>query len=373
MGKKLLGRVGSLRSDERKVQATCVVLRRYIRENCKEGDALASVRQLAGELEISFSVVCGALRQLALAGILEVNHGSRTRVTAAALRVRVGILTPLNLTHPRTSGYHQMLMYHLVEEMDRLGVDVSFYCGFNKPWVFGHKRIPWNFVNDVHCGHLDGVIVFSDVGTVGLDVCESLSIPVVGIGSDYSAYACFDVMDVTRVGVRSLLGAGCRRLAMISWDGGGCRTIFERAVRRRKLEIVPQWVCAGFQTIRHPTLLGAGEEAFGKIWDALDKKPDGLLITDAAYMPEVVTAIQKRGICVPAELKIAAHSHKTEASFPVTLLMNDPERQARELTEVLLVKLGLRPQNLSTQRVLRCTVRENQGGTGLLACAQKMY
>ena len=92
MRKVLNRRVLAEGSDGLKIQAICVVVRDYIRRHCREGNALVSMRQLAKELGVGLPAVHWALRQLAFAGLVEVNHGERTRVTAAALRAQGGVL-----------------------------------------------------------------------------------------------------------------------------------------------------------------------------------------------------------------------------------------------------------------------------------------
>ena len=349
-------------SDERKVQTTCVVLRDYIRKHYKEGDALMPVRQLTKTLGVSITTVCGALHQLSLAGLLEVNHGERTRVTAAALRARVALLAPDELTHPSASAYTRMLVHHLLEKADGAGFDVSLYSGLGKPWMVDNKKnIPWNFLNDARCGHLDGVIVLSDNGAAGIDVCESLNIPIVGSLEDYLAFARFDLGEMVRSSVASLVKAGCGRLAMISWSEQEASLALERALHEHGLPAVPQWVKTGV----HPSLPDAGHRLFGEIWDARREKPDGLLIMDDVYVPDVIRAIGERKIKVPEKLKIVAHSNKGNRfayPFPVTLMENDPEHQADALLEVLLARMGSTPQDAPAQRWLKSVMVSIHGG-----------
>jgi len=345
-------RISRAGSDERKVQTACVALRDYIRRNYKEGDALMPVRQLTRELGVSITTVCGALNQLGLAGLLEVRHGERTRVTAAALRARVGILAPDELTHPSASVYTRMLVHHLLGKVDGAGFDVSFYGGLRKPWSDDRKSIPWNFINDARCGHLDAAIVLSDDGTAGVAICESLNIPIVGSLEDCSAFARFDFGGMVRSSLAALAEAGCRRMAIISWAGGG---VFEDGLNERGLPVVPQWVKTG----THPSLPEAGYRLFGEVWDARREKPDGLLVMDDVYVPGVVRAIRERRIRVPQKLKVIAHSNKGnrfDYPFPVTLMENDPELQAEGLLDALLVKMGQKPQEAPVRRFLESMV-----------------
>ncbi|MCL1856730.1 MAG: substrate-binding domain-containing protein [Kiritimatiellaeota bacterium] len=349
-------------ADGRKIQAVCVVLRDYIRKHYAAGEVLMPVRQLAGALGTSLPTVCGALQQLKLAGFLEVNHGERTRIAAAALSPRVGILVPADMTHPEASEYNRIVTHHLLKALREQGMGVSFYSGFNVPWASNTEEMPWNFLNDARCGHLDAVVVNGAHCSPGIALCEDVNIPVVGMSHEYPAYVTLG-LESARLGARALLRAGCRRMALIAWENQVSRPAFEREVRAQKGRTVPEWVRTGMDRGAHPSIPGSGRRLFGEIWDAFDEKPDGLVIADDVYVPEVVQAIGERKIEVPAMLRVAAHHNKGNRfvyPFPVTLVENDPERQARELAEVVLVKLGLRPQELPTQRVLKSTVIKNE-------------
>ena len=352
--KRVLDRRRADGASGRKAQAVCVALRDYIRKHYREGDALMPIRQLTKALGASITTVGGALRQLHLAGLLEVNHGERTRVTALALKTRVGILTSANLAHPNASEYGRHLVCALLEALQGAGFEVALYCGLNAPWACTTENVPWNFLNDARCGTVDAVVVTGNHGTAGLGLCESLGIPVIGILEDYPAFVSFDGPGMVRSGIRALLEAGCRRVAMIAWDAG-MAAMAKEALRRKGLATVPEW----FRTQVHPLIPDAGYRLLGEVWDAHGEKPDGLLIADDAYAPGVARAIRERGIAVPAKLKVAALGNKGlgfDWPFPVTVLENDPVKQARNLVEVLQVRLGMREG--SVKRILKCSTNK---------------
>ncbi len=318
-------------------QATAAVLREHVRKHCSPGEKLSTVRTLARELGVSLNTVSGALHRLAAAGLVRVRQGDGAYVTGEGLRPRVGVFTAGDITHPRAARCGRHVMHHCLRLLREADLDAALYTGPREPWDY-RPNAPWNYLNDIRAANLEGVIACSTPEVARLDLCEEAGIVVVGMSDGFPFWAANDDEGMIRTGARRLIDAGCRRLAMIAWNTDRVQGAFRAELASAGIEIVPDWIRSGNQ----PCQGGAGWEDFRDLWSASREKPDGLLIADDVFFPDVATAIQELRIKVPEDLEVVTQGNRGIPAlypFPVTVLENDPEAHAQALVNLLLMQL----------------------------------
>lgn len=308
-------------------------LRRYIAAHCKSGDALPPVRELMVDLGISHSTLRAAQSLLAQEGYLDIRHGSGVYVSERALTRRIGIYSELDLLQPRMSTYHREVMRGLRRYFQERGVRADVYLG---EAMIGHEQpdrpTANRFMEDVEAGRLDGV-VFTEVPITEQWLKWTAGFTLPSVGGWWTPYRFQMPQDTMKVGVETLIGQGCRHLALLAW--GHSADEFEQCMSEHGLEYRPGWARHDLE----PSLAGAGWQEFREIWSAYPAKPDGLLILDDVLAEDAAKAIAELRIQVPEQLRVVAHANKGGEwgfPFPATRLEVDPAEAAEALGAMML-------------------------------------
>jgi len=315
-------------------------LRKYIAAYCKAGEALPPVRQLMVELGISHSTLRSAQSLLAQEGYLDIRHGSGVYVCERAVTRRIGIYSELDLLQPRISTYHREVVRGLRRYFKERGVLADVYLGEAMIGQEEPDRPTANcFMEDVEAGRLDGV-VFTETPTTEPWLKWSAGFPLPSVGGWWTPYRFQMPQDTMKVGVETLIGQGCRHLALLAW--GHSADAFEQCLTGYGLDYRSGWCRHDLE----PSLAGAGWQEFREIWSAYPAKPDGLLILDDVLAEDAAKAIAELRIQVPEQLRVVAHANKGSEfgfPFPATRLEMDPAEEAEALGSMMLALLDGKP------------------------------
>jgi DNA-binding LacI/PurR family transcriptional regulator len=311
-------------------------MRERLLKPLRPGGRLPSVRELAAELGVCVETVRAAQRLLADRGELEIRHGSGAYPPGRKAERCVGIVSELDLLHPRTSAFFPAVVRRLRCFFAASHVRTEFYMGESQPGERRERPTCGRLAADVAAGRLDGIVVVSAPETDSWRrFLDRLPAPFVGAGSPYVAG--LDPFSLIRLGLRSLAAQGGRRVAILGWAERN--TVDDAALASAAaevgLETRPGWIRHGL----HPQLCGAGWEEFREIWTACREKPDCLLATDDVLFAEATVAILEMGLRIPGQLRIAAHANagaEPRVPFPLTLLRVDPAWGADQYGEMLV-------------------------------------
>lgn len=345
---------------ERMFERVADFLEAHVKKNLKPGDRLPGIKVLSKELGVSEWTLRSAQALLAQSGVLDVRHGSGVFMATPTERAsRIGIYCAYDILNPRTSSFHQQVPYHLREWLKEKGLASEIYVGDAKPNEEATPGADLRFCRDVEANRLNGMVLLNVNPTrEWLEWEKKVGIPSIGLTKNYKLTSNSETL--IKIGLKTLLRAGCQKIALMSWGmNGRSAEPFKKALEAVGLEYHPEWVTGDL----HPALNGAGWEEFRELWSARSEKPDGILIDDDLLFSEACHAIQEMGISVPDELRIVARSNagsRNHSPVPVTLVESNPREHAEIIGQQLMARLQGEPAEPVTTE-LTYTIREEPG------------
>ena len=315
------------------------------------GDRFGSQNELARRFGVSHLTVREAISALVQEGLLERRFGSGTYVSDFNSHMHVGILTELDLTCPRTSYFYIHLALKTMEILEAKGVRTRLYIGSTSSGdESGCPNAVSQLMPEIEGGHVSGLIIFS------CPFVEELRRMLQEKGIPYSsdpawpnpAFTSFHP-PMVKLGVETLLGEGCRRIAFIEHGhkGGDARNrdLFTKLISDAGLPVYRSWIgraIAGSE--------GDSRRALKQIWGAQREKPDGFLVLDDIIYREISPMFLHSGIRLPEDLVVVAHANEGDplpmSPSPIRILV-DPSECAEIMVNHLLAKLtGAAPRSL---------------------------
>ncbi len=325
----------SPRQHDRVAQA----LRGLVKKSLNPGDPLPSVRELMARLQVSMATVRAAQALLQQEGLIEIRHGAGAYVSLAEKRLRIGVLSDLDLLHPRTGHYFRALASGVMEYFRARGTQPTLYTGsYVSPLEPPAGPVCPQFWEDVEAGRLDGaVIVDAWLNDAYIERCRRSPVPLVGSFTGYGVAT--DTPAIVAAAVRRLAAAGCTRLGLMTWEHRLASEPFRKAVAAGGLATKDGWIKGDIS----PNLAAAGWDEFREIWGASREKPDGLVILDDLLFADAQMAIFELGIRVPEQLRLAVQTNRGSESplrLPVTATFEiDPSEAAEFLADTLVKRL----------------------------------
>ena len=311
-------------------QQVADILRREILPSLQPGQRLPAETKLAVQLGVSVLTLRQALSALAQQGLIERRHGSGSYVAQAASELSVAIVTLLSES-PRDASFQARLFRMVGTHFSERGYRVRHYA---QP-----LQTDWSdFLQDVRAGRLAGaVFIAMNPGVLG-DALDQKGLPFVVTADAFPHAVAIDQVNLIQTATRYLLERGCRKLALMQWEGGvtarDCEA-FATVMAAYGAPVQEQWIRRAVD----PAQPGSGWEQFREIWAARAEKPDGLLVTDDVILQDVALAILDLHIQVPGQLQIVAQTNKGSGvryPFPVVALEIDPQEVATGLGEMLI-------------------------------------
>ncbi len=308
-------------------------LRAKVLREFQPNDKIPSARLLAATFGVSVPTLRAAQAILMHDGLLVGYPRSGVRLAARPARLRVGVLSELNLLCA-TGGYYRDLAGHSVSVLRARRMAPVLYCGTVQPGEIDDAITCPEFWDAVERRQLDAAVILDVPGTEAwARRVRALPVPAVGSMTDYTLAPRGNSMIAE--GLRCLQRQGARRIAMLTWNQPDACPRFEQALAGLGLMSRSGWIGGAF----NPALPGSGWEAFREVWGAHAEKPDGLLVTDEVLFRDAALAIVQLGIDVPARLSVVTHANGRDAPpsalFPHTRFEFDPRADAEALTDLL--------------------------------------
>jgi DNA-binding LacI/PurR family transcriptional regulator len=323
---------------------TAETLRERIRARHKPGDSLPALRHLCDETGVSLNTVRAALALLAREGRVEIRHGAGVFVRAPAERLRVGLLSELNLLMP-VCAYHRNLANETLLILRERGMTPHLFCGTVMPGENPEEPTCPEFWEAAGHQRLDGAIILSvPSNDPWYFRVEEMALPAVGEHCTFHVpHADVRVVDP---GLRALARQGASRIALLTASRDKVLPLFEQGLLDLGLSTDPGWIAGEL----NPALPGVGWQEFRDVWRASDERPDGLLVTDDVLFSGAAEAIRDLRIDVPGQLRVATQANRGNVSTPPpfahTRIEFDPRDFAVTLVDSLEQRLaGKRPPN----------------------------
>ena len=324
-------------------------LRKFLISEVSPGGKLPALHELSATLGVSPTTLRTAQALLVQEGWLDVRHGSGVYATSRVQRRVIGIVSEMDLLHPRATPFVSEAARLLRDALTERGLRTELYVGTVVPWSDSVAPTCLRFFEDFNAGRLDGVVVVNAPRNEPWQHLEKdESFPWVSVAYDVLTP---DAKQLVELGVRQLQEQGCRRVAMLGWGGASLQKVLRDAAHASGVEVRDKWMRTDF----HPWLTAAGWAEFREAWSAYTKKPDGLLILDDGLFSEAVVAIDELRIRVPDQMRVVTHANKgagVRYTFPVTLLQNDPALVAKILETKLLKAMKGEPRGEPTGHAL---------------------
>ncbi len=332
-----LDRIRPLPGTPSRHDRVAAVLREMIQSELKPGDPLPSVRDLMKALGVSMPTVRAGQAILASEGLLEVRQGRGVFVAEHASRWRIGILSELDLLHPRTGHYFRALASEVTTRLIEAGLTPELYNGKYLGMDPQDEPTCPRFWIDVEAERLDGAVIVDLPHTTAWEKrLEESPIPLVGSYTDLTT--CTDSESIVSLAARRLAEQGCRRVALITWELNRVLDPFLRTVSDTGMMTSEAWIRGNLD----PAVPGGGWDEFREVWTATDEKPDGLIVLDDMLFQDAQLAIFELGIQVPEDLRIAVQTNRgseVTVRMPVTAIEVDPAEAAQFLADSLIKRL----------------------------------
>ncbi len=300
---------------------------------------------LAKRFGVSVNTLREALSVLAQEGRIDRRHGAGTFVATPPPARHVGLWYGWDALYSQ-SGASQRLFSHLQAELGALNLPAKLYLATGAHRDFAGDLVCEDCVRDILAQRVSALAVVSGrVAPAVWTAVQQQRVPVVGmpvpdipptvaIGVDTAA--------MIRQGLERLRAAGCRRVAYLTWlderapaaRNAAVLAEFRAAAAAANLPVDPEWLRGNL----HPTLPGAGYELLREIWSARAEKPDGLLVGDDTYLPDIVSAIHELRIAVPEQLQMVVVANRGVTLcpfFPIDRLEVDLTAHARIMAATL--------------------------------------
>jgi DNA-binding LacI/PurR family transcriptional regulator len=286
-------------------------LRKDIIEHYQPGDRLLGERPLAEKLGVSIVTLREALQCMVSEKLIVRHQGKGTFVLkreAEGQDLPIGVLVDVDVGHPNTSPSQLRFGIAFTREMEKRGHKAVLFLGTLKPGDSSEDPTSLDARKALEEHSIKALIVVCWTSPTWRTKFELAGIPVVRFGGDCPSGVQLDYPFFVSSAIDDLVEKGCRRLALLSWEGVNgeyaslISQVFRDQLMRKGLEVREPWITHSF----NPNLTGAGWEAFREIWRGSEgEKPDGILITDDSLLRGALLAIHELRIRVPEQLALA--------------------------------------------------------------------
>lgn len=284
---------------------------------------LPTTREMAAALEVTGATLALALRELEGRGILHCRHGSGIYVAPGAAQKRVGLIFGENIFSPGASEFGSLMLRYCETRAAQRNERFSFFL--DRPALHGEMNgaaVPahQDLVDALKGGRLNGLIIVGRSSEEQERWLRAQGIPVVRavarLGSCMveSGAVSFDYQELIAQGVERLRKAGCRTVGLLAplREHG---EMFRAVLHARGMTAAERWIVRpdtddSFASELHDEM---GREFARRLLDGTPGDgalPDGLLITDDMMASGALPELQKAGLKIGRDLKVASHANK---------------------------------------------------------------
>ena len=311
-----------------------------IRKDYSAGQLLPGERRLAERFGVSVVTVREALQGLVETGLIERRQGTGTIVVDARrrnLKLPVGILVEIDVTHPDTSPHYFIMAVQLKRALESRGHRAQLFFGTLRPGEVVADPTSSELLDAYRERSIKALIVLSWTTPAWRIAFESVGIPVLRFGTDCPNGVRYDAGALTLHAVRDFLEAGRSRIGLLTWGGESQNyfiqtKLFEIHLRENGLDFNPNRIF----TEAAPGMVGAGWEGMREIWQRAEDRPDALIIADDVLLRGALLAIRELQIKVPEELMICSVTALSERIYPTNVPMIEYEVPIPEVIPLLM-------------------------------------
>lgn len=317
-------------------------LRATILTGYQPGERLEAEAALAKEAGVSIVTLRSAMLILEHEGLIRRRQGSGTYVCDPPGDRHVGVALAIDgFQHPGAHAFHFGIAHRIWTRLAEAGHRLKLYawCSNGSP---PNQVADDEVLEAARARRLEALVVLRMLPVRLSDALCAAGVPLVGSDDRALLRVEHDTEGLVREGLRVLLGAGRRRIALLGWGAplnfNRIGDTFRRQAAELGIPVRDEWI----RDRLHPAHPGSGWEDFRDVWHAHREKPDGLLICDDVLYRDAAIAVRELGIRVPDELMVVTHHNKgttTPHEFPVTLLEADTEAHADALADGTLAIL----------------------------------
>jgi DNA-binding LacI/PurR family transcriptional regulator len=302
-----------------------------------DGSRLPTFVELAERFDVSTNTIGKVLDTLAREGLISKRRGRGVHVTRRSRQYRIGLLSELDLLHPRTGHYFRGVASALQAELRKRGAESLLYTGHHAgPAEPPDTPTCPQFWTDAAAGRFDGAVVI-DMPYTPAWIARLHTCPVPLVGSITGDGPSTDTDGIVAAAVRRLAAHGAHRIGLMTWTEESV-VLFRREVAARGLTTDDAWISHAF----NPGQAGAGWDEFRDIWLRAPVKPDGLVILDDMLFLDAQMAMLELGVRVPDDLRLVVQTNRgAEVPFrvPVDAIEIDPAEAAVALADAILKRV----------------------------------
>jgi DNA-binding LacI/PurR family transcriptional regulator len=334
------------------------------------GFKLPTTRELSVEYDTNRITLDNALRQLEENQVIYRRQGSGIFVSQKIHRKTIVVLLNSLYFTPNASPFWGMLWALLAKAAtDRAGIkDEDFQFHMLPPQAPEGSPLPERIMSDIEAGKVDGILGIGMIDSVS-EWLESQDVPMVSYAGPGKWMVYTSSEDICRIGVNALADDGRRAIGL--WtpvnpdDPRQALPLdsFLPALVERGLAFNPCFVvgCGGESAATAALQLVHSYQEQGYytalrlFGDPAAPKPDGLVINDDMMADGAIAALEKIGIRVGEDVKIASH---TILGSPT--LFSQREKIARieyDTADILSAMLGILDDAMSGREPDQAAVR----------------
>lgn len=317
-------------------------LRSQVLRSHRPGDRLDTEPNLAHHFGVSIPTIRNAMLVLEREGLVERRQGSGTYVCDRRASQHVGVAINVEaLALPALTAFYLSTARQVWQRFEEAGQRVKLYATTDKESPDHPQIAQEELLDAAEQGRLSALVVFTILPSDVSERLHAAGVILIGFNDLAAVRVNFDYEGMVRDGVRLLVEAGCRRIALVGWGAPRYRrigSVFAEALTSLGVQPRTAWIRDDLD----PALPGAGWEDFREIWSASTEKPDGILFCDDILYRDASISIRELNIRVPDDLMIVTHHNKGNTLphlFPATLLQFDTDAYAEALTQGTLALL----------------------------------
>ena len=314
-------------------------LRQDILASYHPGEKMEGEAKFARRLGVSPFTLRQAFAVLAYEGLIERRNGSGTYVAGDLERPYITVFTFFD-PNAKATDFQTRIFWLCGSVLRERGYPVRLHV-----MTEGFQDEEWSpYCRGVAQGRICGALFISlRPGPMATALAEK-AVPYVVTGEGFPYGVSLDDPAILREGTRHLLERGCRKIAVLGWNGSQTKDLCLQSLASFRALLDESGAAYHAEWLRNavpPNVPGAGWEQFREIWAARDEKPDGLLVLDDVLFRDVMLGILDSHIQVPEQLQVVTHANKGSGftyPFPVTTLEIDPDEYVEAMAD-LLIKL----------------------------------
>ena len=293
---------------------------REIATNLGPEAKLPTVAQLRREFGVSIATLDTVLTRLENQNVITRRQGSGIYVSPYLHKKTVGLVCAPEFFRAEISPFWSEIVEELRVRASLEGEVFRFYLGLPA----GRSQVPVHedLQDDVAERRLDGVFFIGN-NPDAIQWLEAQNVAVVNFAGRAHFKVGIDYRDLIEQAVDALIGAGCRRIALMSpfhyrekineIKRSSHAYFFERTLKTRGLDFRPElvWDAASVLGTELQSYQEQGFDAAQKIFCGEGvARPDGLVVIDDMMTRGALAGLKKLGLAPGVDVQIASHANR---------------------------------------------------------------